>query len=140
MAVVAVAGAVSGIAAESSSRDVPVAELPQPTWAWRQVVQQRIEAQPAVVLTPKRNEELSPLLLHAAPDTDLVTLPPFNVNGARMETELKRQYAAQEKRAKEDAVMRRVGIGMHSVQKGHFGAGVLTVFHIPVFAGFGWSW
>lgn len=110
------------------------------TWAWRNVIQQRLSVGGADRIVPKRAPELSPLLVHASPDTDVVMLQPFWVNGDRIEAELHSLFRRQEKHAKEEAVLKNAGIGMHSVHYGHFGAGVVTVFYIPVFAGFGFSW
>lgn len=124
-------------AAEPTEVAVPV-KLPSPTWAWRQAVAQEVDAHVAVVEASRRNEPLSPLLLHPGADPDLITMAPVRVNGARLAQEIKREYAIAQKQEKDAAVLHRLGTGMHTVGNTHFG--VLTVFYIPVFGGFQWSW
>jgi hypothetical protein len=136
---VLVGGAVAAFAAEPPKVETPA--IPPPaTWGWRELVKQKVETDVASVPPPKQELELSPLLVHAAPDADVVTLAPFHVNGDRVNQQLRVMYARQEKQQKEDLVMRRLGIGAHTVGYKHFGAGVVTVFYVPVFAGFGFSW
>ena len=87
-----------------------------------------------------RPADLSPLLIHAGPATDVVQLTPLRVNGARMEAELRHAFVVAEKKAHEDAVLRHAGIGTHGVRVGGATAGVLTVFYVPVFAAISWDW
>lgn len=124
-------------AAESGAATVPV-KMPAPTWAWRQAVQQEIDSQKVALEATQHNQQLSPLLLRAGTDPDVVTMAPVRVNGSRLAREIKREYAMAVKRENDAAVLRRLGTGMHMAGNSHFG--VLTVFYIPVFAGFQWSW
>lgn len=118
-----------------------VGEQARPTtWAWREVVQTQNMPPPMIAAPKKSSDELSPLLLHAEPDTDVVQMAPYRVQGNRVEKELHWRFAEAAKHAKDQAIADRLGIRTYGFGYKHFGAGVVTVFYIPVMAGFGFSW
>lgn len=141
--VVMIVAGMSAVSAAPPARPAVAVRMPPPTWPWRQTLAREIAVQPTVppatAATAPRPEPLSPLLVHAAPPTDdMITLPPLHVSGSRLEEQVQREYALAKQRAHDEAVLRRLGTGMHMLGRSHFG--VLTVFYIPVFVGFGWSW
>lgn len=131
----------SGLAtAQPAATDDQLAAHPSKV-AWRALVDERLRQQIVASNVAKpRDPDLSPVLVHAGADPDIVTLSPFRVNGARMEAELQRRYLRADKKAHEDAVMRRVGVGFHGVKLGGITAGVATVFFVPVQATVSWDW
>ena len=115
----------------------------QSRWAWRDVISEKLQQQAVTVeLKPPapRDPDLSPLLLRAGHDPDVLTLAPIYVNGARMESQLRRNFAKADKEAREEAVMRRAGIGFYGKKFGGATVGVATVFFIPVQATISWDW
>lgn len=113
------------------------------TWAWRQVVDEKLKVAPAAAPGRTLPLETNALLAHPvgdAPDPDLIALPPFPVKGDRLEAKLHHIFAEQKREAKEEAVLRRTGTGFHSVRVGNWTAGVLTVFGVPVAAAVTLSW
>lgn len=130
----------------AAATEIDAKESPrrQATWGWHDVIEQRLQAVPVTVMPPKgsaaKNPDLSPLLLHAAPDTDVITLSPFRVNGSRMEEELRQRFARADRAAKEEAVLRRTGTGVHVKRIGGWDAGVMTVFGVPVMVAISKAW
>jgi hypothetical protein len=113
------------------------------TWAWRQVVDEKLKTVPVSQRASAPSLDTNALLAHAvaaAPDPDVIALPPFPVKGDRLEAKLHGILAAQAQDAKDEAVLRRIGTGFHSVTFGHWTAGVLTVFGVPVAAAVSLSW
>jgi hypothetical protein len=113
------------------------------TWAWRETVTEQLKtvAEPNKGTTPA--VYTNALLAHAvpdAPDSDVVALAPFPVRGDRLEAKLHGILVRQEQDAKDEAVLRRTGTGFHGVKFGHWTAGVVTVFGIPVAAAVSASW
>jgi hypothetical protein len=137
VSVVGVSGAIAASAGvDSTSSESQLAN----DWSWRTVIEKQIKARPVTFVTPQRSPDLSPLLLHASPDTDVITLAPYRVEGHRIEAEIHRRYLIAVKQEKEEKVLRNVGTAMHTARLGPMHVGVLTVFYVPVFAGVSLSW
>mgnify|MGYP001555837887 CR=1 FL=1 len=98
--------------AASLNRSAP---LRQTTWAWRDVIHDTLHEPTPEVMTVTRPPELSPLLLHEVPATDVVALPAFRVTSERIYSGLHETFARDEKRAREAYVARRLGIGTQGV-------------------------
>ncbi|HVU36529.1 MAG TPA: hypothetical protein VHE61_24025 [Opitutaceae bacterium] len=113
----------------------------QTTWAWRALIHETMKT-PTLKPPPvtSRPADLSPLLLREEPDADVVSLPAFHVTEDRIYAGLHAEFVKEERRAHDAFIARRLGIGTHAVRYKNFAAGVVTVFYIPVFAGFGFSW
>jgi hypothetical protein len=72
-------------------------------------------------------------------DPDLVQMAPYTVRETMKMDSLHRDLVAQRIDAREEAVTRKLGIGVHIAPVGSVGFYAVTVFYIPVFVGFGFS-
>lgn len=74
------------------------------------------------------------------PDTGVVTMAPVTVRETSSMNELHADLALQKAGAGKDAMIRKLGIGVHVAPAGPVGFYAVTVFYVPVFVGFGFSW
>ena len=78
-------------------------------------------------------------------DPDVVILPDFVVGSSRREFDrlgkaVKAEVEQEKSAQKQQAILNKLGIGVHGFSTKHISAGIVTVFYIPIFAGFGISW
>lgn len=79
----------------------------------------------------------------APPDLDIVVLEPFEVREKGIKfRELERIFRSQDEEVRSEALSRRFGIGSRAYMFGsrYFALGYVSVFYIPVSAGFRFSW
>ena len=85
------------------------------------------------------NTSSSQTLTTAPQDPDLVQMAPYTVRDTMKMDALHSDIVAQRVNAREEAVTRKLGIGVHIAPAGPVGFYAVTVFYIPVVVGFGFS-
>ncbi len=102
---------------------------------YRFVAHPRSSAKPAPFLAdPSFEPPTSP------PDPGVVTMAPFTVRETASMNALDADIALQKAGAREEAITRKLGIGVHVAPVGPVGFYAVTLFYVPIAVGFGFSW
>ena len=115
---------------------------------WQSALSSQFKYQPPAVVETNDNilPDHPPQKVNSSePDPDIVHMETFVVNESAfdfqlLDSALRGQIADAKIQKRVDNIRKTVGIGMHTYEKGHFGAAAITVFHVPVFVAAGFSW
>jgi len=109
---------------------------------WRNSLQSEFKYVPTTKVASDVRPQSIP---NALEDPDILVLPTFQVldqtpHFRRLEKAIKSEEISARENKKVEAISRKLGIAQHVYRGRHWGVGYVSVFYIPVFAGFGASW